>query len=52
MSDTELLEFLFERMETLEKFMTSDDFASETKRSVSEAIAAACKRKIKHHFGR
>jgi len=50
METKQLLMFLLERMETLEKFMALDEFGSETKRSISEATAGACKRRIQQHL--
>ena len=50
--DSQLIAFMLERMETLEKFMRSDDSGNETKRSTAEAIAGACKRVIKEHLAK
>ena len=50
METKQLLEYLLERMEILEKFVTLDGFGNETKRSISEAIAGDCKRRIQQHL--
>jgi hypothetical protein len=50
METKQLLLFLLERMEALEKFVTLDEYGNETKRIISAEIALTCKRRIQQHL--